>query len=96
MRPNSQNGFYNPNQNSNFSVPSNQEQHMSNKPNKMPNKPHMPNNSQISANQQMPQQQGIYNPADMNQLFNDPMAKMAVNYGSSLAGQGKEYVTQNV
>ncbi len=46
--------------------------------------------------QQPPQQQGIYNPASVNQLFNDPMASMAVQYGSSLAGQGKDYVAQNV
>ncbi len=40
----------------------------------------------------------FYNPLqpDMNNLFNDPVASMAVKYGSSLAGQGKEYVAQNV
>lgn len=44
----------------------------------------------------MPTNQGIYNPANMNQLFQDPMANMAMNYGAGLAGQGKEYVAQNV
>ena len=29
-------------------------------------------------------------------LFNDPMANMAVKYGANLADQGKEYVAQNV
>lgn len=43
--------------------------------------------------QENPVQNGIYNP---NQIFNDPMASMAMKYGSSLADQGKEYVTQNV
>lgn len=47
---------------------------------------------------QQQQQQTFFNPMqpDMNNLFSDPMASMAVKYGSSLAGQGKEYVTQNV
>ena len=46
--------------------------------------------------QQQPQQQPglLYNPAA--QIFNDPMANMAVKYGSSLADQGQEYVAQNV
>jgi hypothetical protein len=29
-------------------------------------------------------------------LLNDPVASMAVKYGSNLADQGKEYVAQNV
>jgi hypothetical protein len=29
-------------------------------------------------------------------LVNDPMAAMAVNYGSALADKGKAYVSQNV
>ncbi len=32
----------------------------------------------------------------MNNFLNDPVASMAVNYGSTLANQGKEYVAQNV
>lgn len=61
---------------------------------KMPQQ--MPGNQFQNGNQYQQQQQqpGIYNPAA--QLFNDPMANMAVKYGSSLADQGKEYVTQNV
>lgn len=30
------------------------------------------------------------------QILNDPMASMAVQYGSSLAGQGKEYMHKNI
>lgn len=30
------------------------------------------------------------------QIFNDPMANMAMQYGTSLAGQGKEMVNKNV
>lgn len=30
------------------------------------------------------------------QVLNDPMANMAVQYGQSLAGQGKEYMKENV
>ncbi|XP_014675191.1 PREDICTED: protein YIF1B-B-like isoform X2 [Priapulus caudatus] len=30
------------------------------------------------------------------QIFNDPMAAMAVQYGSNLAGHGKEYVAKNI
>lgn len=59
--------------------------------------PQMPGNHFQNGNHQQQQQQqqpGIYNPAA--QLFNDPMANMAVKYGSTLADQGKEYVTQNV
>jgi len=29
-------------------------------------------------------------------LMNDPMANMAMQYGSSLADQGKDYVNKNV
>ena len=52
-----------------------------------------------TAHQQMqPPINQFYTPLqpDMNNLFNDPVASMAVKYGSSLAGQGKEYVAQNV
>lgn len=59
-----------------------------------PKMPQMPGNQFQNSNQQQQQQPGIYNPAA--QLFNDPMANMAVKYGSTLADQGKEYVTQNV
>lgn len=30
------------------------------------------------------------------QIFNDPMASMAMHYGTSLAGQGKDIVSKNV
>lgn len=85
------------NQNSNFSnmLNSNQQfQHSKNQNNQQNQLPQgfVPGQNQPQNPQQ--QQNGIYNPAD--QLFNDPMANMAVKYGSSLAGQGKEYVTQNV
>ena len=30
------------------------------------------------------------------QILNDPMANMAMSYGHNLAGQGREYVQQNV
>jgi len=55
--------------------------------------PQPDNDGKIPLNQQ---QQGLYNPANMNQLFQDPMANMAMNYGAGLAGQGKDYVAQNV
>lgn len=52
-------------------------------------------NYQMNQQQKMPQ--NAYYPADpVNKLFNDPVASMAVKYGSTLADQGKEYVTQNV
>lgn len=39
----------------------------------------------------------FFNPLQgTNNLFSDPVASMAVKYGSSLADQGKDYVTQNV
>ena len=40
----------------------------------------------------------FFNPlqSDANTLFSDPVASMAVKYGSSLADQGKDYVAQNV
>jgi len=81
-------GFYNPNQNSNFSLPVQSD--LSGKTGKNSFRTNTP------LNQQHQQQPGIYNPASVNQLFNDPMASMAVQYGSSLAGQGKDYVAQNV
>lgn len=31
-----------------------------------------------------------------SQILNDPMANMAMQYGSSLADQGKDYVNKNV
>ena len=48
--------------------------------------------------QQLPPQGVFYNPlqTNVNNLFSDPVASMAVKYGSSLADQGKEYVAQNV
>jgi hypothetical protein len=52
-------------------------------------------NYQMNQQQKMPQ--NAYYPADpVNKLFNDPVASMAVKYGSTLADQGKEYVSQNV
>lgn len=54
----------------------------------------VPQLNQFHNGNQAQQQPGLYNPAA--QLFNDPMANMAVKYGSTLADQGKEYVTQNV
>lgn len=83
--------FYNPNQNNmNFSVPAQPEQ-----------PPTTNGNSQMAQNSYMPnsqtqQQPSLYNPADVNRLFNDPMANMAVKYGSNFAVQGKDYVAQNV
>jgi hypothetical protein len=41
------------------------------------------------------QSQQFYNPLQPN-FLNDPVASMAVKYGSNLADQGKEYVAQNV
>lgn len=41
------------------------------------------------------QQQG-YPGFNAAQLTNDPMANMALQYGSSLATQGKDYVDKNV
>jgi hypothetical protein len=46
--------------------------------------------------QQQQQQQPFFNPMQQANLFNDPMANMAVKYGANLADQGKEYVAQNV
>ena len=48
--------------------------------------------------QQQQQSVPFFNPlqASANNLFSDPVASMAVKYGSSLADQGKDYVTQNV
>ena len=40
--------------------------------------------------------QPFFNPLQQNNLFNDPVASMAVKYGANLADQGKEYVAQNV
>lgn len=75
------NQFYSPNQNQ---VPNNPPQNQRQLRGQTP--------QMNNQNQQM-NQNGIYNPAEM---FNDPMASMAVKYGSSLAGQGKDYVAQNV
>lgn len=58
--------------------------------------PQPDHDGKMPLNQQQQQQQGLYNPANMNQLFQDPMANMAMNYGAGLAGQGKDYVAQNV
>jgi hypothetical protein len=33
---------------------------------------------------------------NMNNIFSDPMAGMALKYSSNLADQGKEYVAKNV
>ncbi|CAF1084082.1 unnamed protein product [Brachionus calyciflorus] len=38
----------------------------------------------------------FFNPLQAQNLFNDPVASMAVKYGSNLADQGKEFVQQNV
>jgi hypothetical protein len=46
--------------------------------------------------QQQQVQQPFFNPLQQANLFNDPMANMAVKYGANLADQGKEYVAQNV
>lgn len=41
-----------------------------------------------------PGPQMFFNP--QANIFSDPVASMAVQYGSTLAGQGKEFVAQNV
>ena len=56
--------------------------------------------------QPQPQQPPIQKPSALGSVYNnnniaanlinDPMASMAVNYGSALADKGKEYVSQNV
>ena len=49
--------------------------------------------------QQIPQQQhgNLFIPNNLaTNLVTDPMAAMAVNYGSALADKGKEYVSKNV
>ncbi|XP_074662243.1 protein YIF1B-B-like isoform X3 [Tubulanus polymorphus] len=42
------------------------------------------------------QQYGQQQPYPGQQIFNDPMANMAMQYGTSLADQGKEYVHKNL
>lgn len=53
-----------------------------------------PNPKAANAPQQPQPQMAFFNP--QNNLFNDPVASMAVKYGSTLADQGKEFVSQNV
>ena len=42
------------------------------------------------------QEQAWGNQFPGQQIFNDPMANMAMQYGTSLAGQGKDIVNKNV
>jgi hypothetical protein len=62
--------------------------------NKLPNSQPI-NNPQIF---NQPSNHAIFNPLQHNveNLMNNPMASMAVNYGSNLADQGKDYVSKNV
>ena len=63
----------------------------------------LPSQSQGFAQQSVGQQQNamMFNPSDSHdyvgqQIFNDPMASMAVQYGQKLAGQGTDIVTQKI
>ena len=63
--------------------------------------PSLPNatSGQFQPPQQSKQQPQYFNPlqgSQVNNFLNDPVASMAVKYGSTLADQGKEYVAQNV
>jgi hypothetical protein len=81
--------------------PQQQQQHQFYSPSSMP--PLVP--SAPVPSQPPPMQQAVpfFNPLMQQQqqqqnqnLFSDPVANMAMKYGSSLADQGKDYVTQNV
>jgi hypothetical protein len=64
-----------------------------------PQQQHQQQQQHVTMQHHQQQQPAAYfNPLqnNVNQIFNDPMASMAVKYGSSLADQGKDYVAQNV
>ena len=72
-----------------------QQQQQQQQPPQLQNKFYPPQQPQQPQPQQQAQQP-FFNPLQPNNLFNDPMANMAVKYGANLADQGKEYVAQNV
>jgi len=58
--------------------------------------PLSPGNQPYANQGQQPQAPGWGPQFAGQQIFNDPMANMAMQYGSSLAGQGKDIVSKNV